>query len=292
MAGLTSAVFGHFVEIRQFLAKRGRTVRGRKRGMGRVLIPEGVPVPGHIILVCPGTSGTIPLMSNDSLSLPTNQSHTLLLQASSRHGRPSKFSFHARYVLLTYSQCGDLDPFNVVGRLGELGAECIIGREDHQSGGIHLHCFADFGRKFRSRMANVFDVDNRHPNIEPSRGTPEKGYDYSIKDGDVVAGGLERPSSGTGGESGVRTSATNAIWTIITSAVDREEFWQLCEELDPFRFATMFPGLQKFADWRFRIIPTPYQNPDGITFVLPECSGGLEWVLQSGIGLGLSRVGK
>ena len=54
------------------------------------------------------------------------------------------FNFNARYALLTYSQCGDLDPWAVNEHLGQLRAECIIAREAHADGGNHLHCFVDF----------------------------------------------------------------------------------------------------------------------------------------------------
>lgn len=45
------------------------------------------------------------------------------------------FRFAARFALLTYAQCGDLDPFAVNDHLGSLGAECIVGRENHGDGG-------------------------------------------------------------------------------------------------------------------------------------------------------------
>ena len=101
------------------------------------------------------------------------------------------FNFNAKYVLLTYAQCGDLDPWAVVDHLAELRAECIIGREAHADGGTHLHCFAHFDRKFRSRRANVFDVLGCHPNVSPTYTTPQAGWDYACKDGDIVAGGLQ-----------------------------------------------------------------------------------------------------
>ena len=100
------------------------------------------------------------------------------------------FRFAARYGLLTYAQSGELDPFRVVNHLADLGAECIIGREDHADGGVHLHAFFMFERKFESRNVRVFDVDGCHPNIVRGYGTPEKGWDYATKDGDVVGGGL------------------------------------------------------------------------------------------------------
>ena len=101
------------------------------------------------------------------------------------------FNFNAKYVLLTYAQCGDLDPWAVVDHLAELRAECIIGREAHADGGTHLHCFAHFDRKFRSRRADVFDVLGCHPNVSPTYTTPQAGWDYACKDGDIVAGGLQ-----------------------------------------------------------------------------------------------------
>ena len=135
-----------------------------------------------------------------------------------------------------------------------MGAECIIGREHHQDGGIHLHVFVDFGRKYRSRRADTFDVGGFHPNISQSYGTPEKGYDYACKDGDVVAGGLDRPvpTEGRGGD-----SKTHSIWSQITSATTRESFWDLVHDLDPKSAVTCFTQLQKYCDWKYRYCPPP-----------------------------------
>lgn len=103
------------------------------------------------------------------------------------------FRFAAKYGLLTYSQCGDLDGFAVSDRLSELGAECIVAEEDHQDGGRHIHVFFMFESEFRTKNERVFDVDGYHPNIVRGRRTPEKGWDYATKDGDIIAGGLARP---------------------------------------------------------------------------------------------------
>lgn len=192
-----------------------------------------------------------------------------------------------RYVLLTYAQCGDLDPWRVVERLSSLGAECIIGREHHEDGGLHLHCFADFGKKFRSRKVDIFDVDGRHPNWSASRGTPEKAYDYAIKDGDVVAGGLARPEPVS---MGARTSADK--WARITAAEDRDEFWSLVHQLDPKAAACSFNALSKYADWRFTEDPPEYQHDGRIKFVPGDADGRDDWVSQSGIGLAEPFLGK
>ncbi|AXB22598.1 replication associated protein [Lynx canadensis faeces associated genomovirus CL1 46] len=168
------------------------------------------------------------------------------------------FVCNARYFLVTYSHVEELDPFALVEFFGNLGAECIVGLEPYNATfGIHFHVFTDFGRKFRSRRTDIFDVNGFHPNISPSRGTPEAGYDYAIKNGDVVAGGLARPS-------GVGNSGRAAKWHQIVDAETRDEFFDLCEELDPERLVCSFSQIQKYADWRFAENPEPYASPDGV----------------------------
>jgi hypothetical protein len=165
------------------------------------------------------------------------------------------FSFNARYALLTYAQCGTLDPWSVSDHFTELRGECIVAREAHADGGTHLHAFVDFGRKFRSRRSDVFDVDGFHPNVSPTYSTPQVGFDYACKDGDVVAGGLARP------EGSVSSTAVSR-WHDITSARSREEFFQLLLEHAPRDLCTSFTSLSKYADWMYRDDPSPYKHDD------------------------------
>lgn len=182
------------------------------------------------------------------------------------------FHFNARYGLFTYAQCGELDPFNLVGLFSSLGAECIIGREDHEDGGTHLHAFVDFGRKFRTRDTRKFDVDGHHPNVSPSRGTPERGYDYAIKDGNVVAGGLERPENG-----GKKQDA----WPQIVAAATVDEFWKLVSELAPRSLVCNFPSLRTYAEWRFRVEKVEYAHPDGVHLDTRNIPGLDDWTHES-----------
>lgn len=196
------------------------------------------------------------------------------------------FDLHCRYALLTYAQCGDLSGDTVGEFIIGRGFKCVIGRENHADGGIHLHVFVDFGRKRRFRRADCFDVEGRHPNISPSRGTPEKGYDYAIKDGDIVFEALERPGASGGGNAGTRDK-----WSAITSAVDRESFWDLVHELDPKSAACSFTQLQKYCDWKFAPVPPVYRTPDGIGFIGGETDGRDDWLQQSGIGSEEALIG-
>jgi len=173
----------------------------------------------------------------------------------------TSFTFSARYVLLTYSQCGDLSEWAVLDHISALGAECIIGREDHADGGTHLHVFCDFGRKKQSRRSDFFDVGGRHPNIEASRGRPEFGYDYAIKDGNVVAGGLPRP-----GTSGL--PPTENKWSTIVEAESREQFFDLLRQLDPKTLVTKWSELNRYADATYATKHEPYVGPAGVKFEL------------------------
>lgn len=168
------------------------------------------------------------------------------------------FRFQAKYGLLTYPQCGTLDPFHVVEHLSNLGAECIVGREHHSDGGNHLHAFFMFESKFRSSNVRVFDVDGHHPNVSRGYSNPADGYDYAIKDGDVVAGGLERPS-----ESSVQNDSK---WARIVAAEDEDEFWSLVRELDPRALCINFTSLRAYAGHRYAPTRDEYRSPTNIRF--------------------------
>lgn len=191
------------------------------------------------------------------------------------------FQFSARYALITYAQCGTLSEWSVLDHFTSLGAECIIAREDHADGGTHLHVFCDFGRKKQSRRADFFDVDGYHPNIKPSRGRAGEGWDYAVKDGDVVAGGLARP-----GGSGL--PSTPDKWREIVGAESREEFFDLLRTLDPKTLVTRWSELNRYADSAYAVRAEPYVGPSGLEFELgmvPELARwGGELVETAGLG--------
>lgn len=188
--------------------------------------------------------------------------------------------FCAQSFLLTYAHAEGrdgrlpLDPFRVAEVIGNLGAECIVSREYYPTtDGFHFHVFCMFERRFRSRKIDVFDVDGYHPNVEPSQKNALGGYDYATKDGDAVAGGLERPCGRSGGRKPTRAEDA---WGEIVAAESPAEFWLLCEELDPKSLVCNFPSLQKFADWKWRPTPVEYATPDGV-FDFADYESLTEW---------------
>jgi len=198
------------------------------------------------------------------------------------------FFVNAKYVLLTYSQCGDLDEWAVSNHMSSLDAECIVAREVHsRTGGVHLHVFVDFGRKFRSRNVRIFDVDGRHPNVSPSKGTPEKGFDYAIKDGDIIAGGLARPEPRGGMSSGAQK-----VSNVAHLCEDADEFLDLFDEMDRGGLIKGFINANAYAKWRYRPEVAQYATPAGFEFRGGDLDGRDDWLAQSGIGSGVPLLGE
>nr|QVW56574.2 MAG: replication-associated protein [Gemycircularvirus] len=193
---------------------------------------------------------------------------------------------NSRYLLLTYAQSNGLDEWDVSNHLSALGAECIIAREDHADGGTHLHCFVDFNRKFRSRNIRIFDVGGFHPNVSPSRGTPEKGYDYAIKDGEVVAGGLARPAP----RGGMHVGA-HRVSNVSHLCESAEEFLELYDEMERGDLIARFSNVRTYADWRFKREVEEYSTPVEFEFASGELDGRDDWVRQSGIRSGEPLIG-
>lgn len=192
------------------------------------------------------------------------------------------FRFYAKYGLLTYAQCGDLGGDSIVEHLGSLGAECIVGRERHADGGHHLHAFFMFERKFSSRNVRIFDVDGHHPNVVAGYGTPEAGYDYAIKDGDVVAGGLGRGTlSETSKQGRVGASVQHEKWSDIVASETEEEFWERVRELDPRALCTQFTSLRTYAEWKYRKSRADYKHPSNVEFDLSDVDELGVWVQES-----------
>lgn len=187
----------------------------------------------------------------------------------------NELRFHSRYGLFTYPQCRGLCEWAVLDHFTELGAECIIGREDHVDGGTHLHVFADFGRKRRFRAVRSFDVEGFHPNVQPSRGNPGAGYDYATKDGNIVAGGLERPEQHPSSRGD--NASKGEIYAELVSIEDSDTFWKRCQELAPELLLRNFTSIQAFAGWKFRPRQREYTTPAGIEFDLGDFPELSEW---------------
>jgi len=183
----------------------------------------------------------------------------------------------AKYCLVTYSQVPeDFDPWQILQRISELSAECIISKELHEDGGIHYHAFIDFGRKFSTRDTRAFDVCGRHPNIEKVGKTPWKAFDYVIKDGEVCYGGAERPVEGHNSDDGERGQAK---WAEIVEAEDRSDFLERVRRLDPRALVCNWGNIVKYLDHHFPEFPQDERRVETFAgFNLDPYPGMLDWV--------------
>lgn len=185
------------------------------------------------------------------------------------------FRFTARYALVTYAQCGDLDPWDVCNHFSTLNAECIIGRENHSDGGLHLHAFVDFGKRPNFKRPDCFDVAGCHPNIKVSTGRPWIGYDYAIKDGDVVAGGLARPEEN---KTEKKPSRDVERASIIAASLTSKEFWENCTTLAPDKLIWSYHSTKAFHDATFKVEEDTYTTPQGMEFCLEAYPELDQWV--------------
>ena len=200
------------------------------------------------------------------------------------HLMPSNngFRINNRYLLLTYSQVGPEFTWRELGRmLHDLGAFIRLGRELHQDGGTHYHVFCDFEEPFSTRDQRKFDFEGHHPNIEAVRRTPRKAWEYAGKDGDVL---MDDPSAEPPESGGGTKRKRDDVWTEITNATSRDEFFTLGQALAPRDFVCAFSSISKYADWKFRPEPMPYTSPMGFTSKAGDTGtfpGLQEWVLEN-----------
>lgn len=104
-------------------------------------------------------------------------------------------------------------------------------------------------------------------------------YDYAIKDGDVVAGGLERP----GGED---VAGASSIWDRIVAAETADQFWELVRALAPRVLLTNFNSLRGYVEWHYRPVVAQYVTPPGIVFDISGVESLGQFVRESLSGSG------
>lgn len=172
-----------------------------------------------------------------------------------------------QFFMLTYPTTPDDFPIDdLVGILDGLGCNYRIGRELHEDGKPHFHAMVVFDNPYSDRDGRTtFRVGGRAPNIRMRRTKPERGWDYvgkhaGTKDGHyIVAEKGDRP----GGDGDSNERSTNDVWHEIILARTRKEFFDLASRLAPRQLACSFSQLTAYADWKYRVVETPYASPEG-----------------------------
>lgn len=96
------------------------------------------------------------------------------------------FKFDSTSFFLTYPQ-SDFENQYVIDKINSICQLewARVCRESHQDGQPHTHIVGKFTKRFQSRNERVFDIDGRHPNIQPIRSIP-RAIAYVSKDGDYL----------------------------------------------------------------------------------------------------------
>lgn len=93
------------------------------------------------------------------------------------------FKFDSATVFLTYPH-SDLSHDAVIEHLRTIG-DVVWARvctEQHKDGEPHIHVVCKFAKRVQSRNARLFDIGERHPNIQPVRSV-KRSLEYVSKDG-------------------------------------------------------------------------------------------------------------
>eukprot|EP01138_Halocafeteria_seosinensis_P003376 gb/GECG01003452.1/.p1 GENE.gb/GECG01003452.1/~~gb/GECG01003452.1/.p1 ORF type:complete len:137 (+),score=9.99 gb/GECG01003452.1/:1-411(+) len=99
------------------------------------------------------------------------------------------FRLQTSKVYLTYSQCGQManDLEYVKARLFEASPDItnyIVAREEHDDGGLHVHCYLALSKQLRTRNQRYYDIEyngTQHPNMQGCR-SPKHVAGYCVKD--------------------------------------------------------------------------------------------------------------
>ena len=79
------------------------------------------------------------------------------------------YRLQAKRVFLTYPQCGCLAKDFVVAHIKSLASILwiVAARELHEDGEPHLHIAVEFESQLRTRNSRFFDIEGKHPNVQP-----------------------------------------------------------------------------------------------------------------------------
>lgn len=178
------------------------------------------------------------------------------------------------FCFLTYSNCPlDFDPQLIIDAVTGAGAVYRLGREEHQNGVPHFHCFVwwQSGPFSHHDAGQLFFVGGRRANIKRCEANPGRRWDYvgkhaGKKEGHYIIGDqCERP----GGDQVPAQRSESDRWGEIIAAETREEFWEKLAALAPKQLGCNYGSLKLYAEDHYRQDAAEYVSPEG-TWRLPE----------------------
>ena len=122
--------------------------------------------------------------------------------------------------------------------------------ERHADGGFHIHAVVDFGKRFQSRVATVFDYDGCHPNIVAIRTTTQysNNVSYTKKDGEFKELGSYEEAEGRGHK--------QQHWIdLIDESTDASDFMAKAKTVAPRDFVLQNDKFEQFAQKYYNSVP-------------------------------------
>ena len=187
----------------------------------------------------------------------------------------------AQYALLTYPRFPDdrIDPHGIIEAVDRSGGVYRLGRELHEDGQPHYHCFIQWADPYNDPDAGrTFTVGGRRPNIKRFSANPGRRWDYvgkhaGKKEGHYILGDeCARP----GGDSDQRSGDDK--WCEIIASTSATEFWEKTAALAPKQLGCNFGSLKLYVEWKYKAVQEEYMSPMGTWTVPLELE---EWAEQN-----------
>ena len=219
--------------------------------------------------------------------LPTNSFHVINKSVARFHiGIPNVNSHSLPFQIETCPPhlfpVGDLNAWRVNDHLGSLGAECIIGREDHVDGEF-ISMLSRCGNGSLRREMSVYSM------------WTDATRTYHLLEGHQRRLTITQLRMETWSQEDLNGRAEIAWLRLVASGLKSSlrqletSFFERVAELDPRALCTSFTSIRTYAEWKYRPNLAEYESPGGISFDTSRSPALNEWV---GCNLGRDFVGK
>lgn len=177
------------------------------------------------------------------------------------------FRLSAKYLLLTYPNCGDKQAcYNFLIDKFDDAKYILVAQETHQSGEPHLHAFIALTKRCNFKRADCLDFNGFHGNYQVAR-DKHASVTYCKKDD---ANPLEY---------GHLEASRESKWAIARTASSRDEFMEAVADADYKTFVCFHDKIDAFATKKFKSDPMPYTDPFSNSWIPNTALDG--WALEN-----------
>lgn len=174
------------------------------------------------------------------------------------------FRFYAQQIFLTYSQIGDRSVSDFIDFFRSLDQpleKFVVGLENHDDGGRHIHVYAVFESKFQKKAQRFWDWDGVHPNIKTVKGRTtgsdaRRVYEYVTKDGNTTVWPEDAQFQ-------FGSDNNTSKYSSVIAASTKEEARALIQSELPRDYVVNLERIEYFLDRHFQRDAPAYVSPHG-----------------------------